>query len=256
MNNVYSMDFFPQPKLENDSLVLKLSGGGGAHEVGGNSSEGLGTFPHQQHSLMDTYTNPYQYLTTNHHSGLLQFQQQHHPSSAAAAADHSLLNNLRLNDSLVDNNKQHQQQMQEFPHLMPFQQQHHPQHHHHQMSTSNGSNAAVQPGTVLQQHQSQSYLPKTASNNRKATRGANAKRSNNKSGGAGGGNRGVRGRGESISLDNIVVISPDAALYETTGLYHEELGSINIKDIKGVYKNCRGIWAAQWTDAIGQRHTK
>jgi len=24
----------------------------------------------------------------------------------------------------------------------------------------------------------------------------------------------------------------------------------------GVYKNCRGIWAAQWTDAIGQRHTK
>lgn len=27
-------------------------------------------------------------------------------------------------------------------------------------------------------------------------------------------------------------------------------------EVKGVYKNCRGIWAAQWTDERGQRHTK
>lgn len=44
-----------------------------------------------------------------------------------------------------------------------------------------------------------------------------------------------------------VVISPtEMAAYEAS----------NFKNVKGVYKNCRGIWAAQWTDERGQRHTK
>eukprot|EP00914_Ancora_sagittata_P020930 GHVO01041155.1.p1 GENE.GHVO01041155.1~~GHVO01041155.1.p1 ORF type:complete len:365 (-),score=70.02 GHVO01041155.1:805-1899(-) len=32
--------------------------------------------------------------------------------------------------------------------------------------------------------------------------------------------------------------------------------TVDFSDVKGVYKNCRGIWAAQWTDEKGQRHTK
>eukprot|EP00917_Polyrhabdina_sp_WS-2016_P008298 GHVP01018556.1.p2 GENE.GHVP01018556.1~~GHVP01018556.1.p2 ORF type:complete len:286 (+),score=59.66 GHVP01018556.1:1100-1957(+) len=33
-------------------------------------------------------------------------------------------------------------------------------------------------------------------------------------------------------------------------------GFADYSHVKGVYKNCRGIWAAQWTDEKGQRHTK
>jgi hypothetical protein len=43
-----------------------------------------------------------------------------------------------------------------------------------------------------------------------------------------------------------VITSKEMAAYE----------ACNFKDVKGVYKNCRGIWAAQWTDERGQRHTK
>eukprot|EP01054_Gregarina_sp_Poly1_P009752 Gregarina_sp_Poly_1__9751@NODE_620_length_7097_cov_138_674395_g475_i0_p5_GENE_NODE_620_length_7097_cov_138_674395_g475_i0NODE_620_length_7097_cov_138_674395_g475_i0_p5_ORF_typecomplete_len167_score18_04AP2/PF00847_20/2_3e05AP2/PF00847_20/9_2e03_NODE_620_length_7097_cov_138_674395_g475_i044254925 len=46
--------------------------------------------------------------------------------------------------------------------------------------------------------------------------------------------------------------SPDAPLPLSTS----QRVDFNWAEVKGVYKNCRGIWAAQWTDERGQRHTK
>eukprot|EP01053_Blabericola_migrator_P000701 Blabericola_migrator_1__700@NODE_1174_length_5213_cov_40_985037_g798_i0_p6_GENE_NODE_1174_length_5213_cov_40_985037_g798_i0NODE_1174_length_5213_cov_40_985037_g798_i0_p6_ORF_typecomplete_len135_score10_16AP2/PF00847_20/0_00011_NODE_1174_length_5213_cov_40_985037_g798_i023522756 len=48
------------------------------------------------------------------------------------------------------------------------------------------------------------------------------------------------------------VPSPDAPIPLTPA----QRVDFNWSDVKGVYKNCRGIWAAQWTDERGQRHTK
>lgn len=53
-------------------------------------------------------------------------------------------------------------------------------------------------------------------------------------------------------------IVPPASLY-TAVIPPDEMAAFeasNFKNVKGVYKNCRGIWAAQWTDERGQRHTK
>lgn len=59
---------------------------------------------------------------------------------------------------------------------------------------------------------------------------------------------------------------PAAAREQLVGLVSGTVGStvgvvtpetaIYFRDIRGVYKNCRGIWAAQWTDEAGRRHTK
>jgi len=59
-----------------------------------------------------------------------------------------------------------------------------------------------------------------------------------------------------IGIENTIQVHPNSRLHDIKAMYHSELGTVCIKDIKGVYKNCRGIWAAQWTDDNGQRHTK
>jgi len=179
-----------------------------------------------QQSLVESYANPYQYLTSH-----LQLQHQ---------TDQQLLQQQQQHPSVSNNNNihAHQQQLQQLQHQQMQLQRHNLPHNLPQQHTNIGQQNQNQPLVSGQQQQvpggaeTQNYQPKPA-NNRKNTRGGNTKRANNRSGGAGGATRGVRGRGESISLDNIVVISPDAALYKTTGLFHEELGSINIKDIKG-----------------------
>lgn len=53
-------------------------------------------------------------------------------------------------------------------------------------------------------------------------------------------------------------VPPPSSLY-TAVISPKEMAqheATNFKNVKGVYKNCRGIWAAQWTDERGQRHTK
>lgn len=61
-----------------------------------------------------------------------------------------------------------------------------------------------------------------------------------------GGLRGPPGVVPPSALYTAVISPSEMAAHEAT----------NFKNVKGVYKNCRGIWAAQWTDERGQRHTK
>lgn len=45
-------------------------------------------------------------------------------------------------------------------------------------------------------------------------------------------------------------------LGHTKLIYDKVFGPVLTDKIKGVYKNCRGIWASQWVDDDGKRHTK